>query len=400
MGRRLTALLSGRRKTDRAPLAALLALTRADVIWAAATALASAVLFATVLRSYPGLGDAAESVAGVSSLGILHAPGYPAYVIAAHIFTLLIPFGSEAFKVNLFSLVCGSVSVGVIHLLARRCGAARWAASIGALALAATAGFVFYSGFAKHDLFSGLLFLLGLYVALSWYNEPSRRRLVTLAVLIALGLGSSWPLEVLLLPTVLFILFVRRRRLAIWPLVQATAAGLLVLIAIYGFVMVRAAQNPAVNWGRATTVSRLIDLINRADFTPHHNPPQPTNGGASGGTPAAGTGQAPATGAGQAPAAGAGQAPADRRGTGPGGHDPPHRSRATRRAHRDQRRELRDHLCQGTRRARHAARGRRPDRVPVAATNHRQYPAPDHVPGQPGRRGDRRGSGPEPHVRH
>ena len=141
MGRRLTALLSGRRKTDRAPVAALLALTRADVIWAAATALASAVLFATVLRSYPGLGDAAESVAGVSSLGILHAPGYPAYVIAAHIFTLVIPFGSEAFKVNLFSLVCASVSVGVVHLLARRCGAARWAASIGALALAATAGF-------------------------------------------------------------------------------------------------------------------------------------------------------------------------------------------------------------------------------------------------------------------
>ena len=166
-------------------------------------------------------------------------------------------------------------------------------------------------------MFSGLLFLLGLYVALSWYNEPSRWRLVTLAVLIGFGLGSSWPLEILLLPTVLFILFARRRGLAIWPLVQATAAGLVAVIAIYGFVMVRAAQNPAVNWGRATTVSRLIDLINRADFTPHHNPPQPTGGAAAGATPSAGSGQAPATGAGQAPATGAGQAPATGAGRAP-----------------------------------------------------------------------------------
>ncbi len=282
IGRRITSLLRGRPEAARRPTE-LIELTRADIGWAAGTAAASAVLFATVLTNHPGLGDSAEAIAGVSSLGILHAPGYPAYVIAAHLFTLLIPVGSEAFKVNLFSLVCGVLSVAGVQLLARRCGAARWAGSIGALALAATAGFWFYTGFAKHDLFSGLLFLIALHLALSWQANPSRRGLIWLAVVIAIGLGSSWPLQILLLPTVAFILFVSRRRLKLGSLVSATATGLVVLVAMYGFVMVRAGENPALNWGGATTVSRLVNLIDRADFTPHGSSAQASSARSSAG---------------------------------------------------------------------------------------------------------------------
>ncbi len=131
----------------------------------------SAILFATTLNGHPGLGDAPESVAGVAELGVLHAPGYPAYVLAAWIFTLLVPFGSFAFQVNLFSLVCASLSIAGVYLLARRCGAARWASALGALALAVGAGFWFYSGFAKHDMFSGLLFVAALNLLLAWQAQ-------------------------------------------------------------------------------------------------------------------------------------------------------------------------------------------------------------------------------------
>ena len=243
--------------------------TRADLGWAAATGLASAGLFATVITSHPGLGDAPETVAGVSSLGILHSPGYPAYVLAAHIFTLLVPFGDEAFRVNLFSLVCASLSVAGVQLLARRAGAARWAASLGALTLAVSAGFWFYADFAKHDVFSGLLFLISLHLALAWQVRPTTRRLVALAAAIGLGLASSWPLELLVLPAVAFILFASRRQLSLRGLAPATATGLAVIVAMYGFVMVRASENPPLNWGGATTVSRLISLIERSDFNSH-----------------------------------------------------------------------------------------------------------------------------------
>ncbi len=161
------ALLKAALVGSRSGAPQLTELVRADLIWAAATGLASAALFATALTGHTYLGDGPETVAGVNSLGILHDPGYPSYVLVAHMFTLLVPVGCEAFRVNLFSLVCASLSIAVLQLLARRLGTARWAASLGALTLAASAGFWFYSGFAKHDIFSGLLFLLSMHLVLA-----------------------------------------------------------------------------------------------------------------------------------------------------------------------------------------------------------------------------------------
>lgn len=254
------------RRQDSTPL------SRPDLVWAGATAAISAILFATTLYSHPGLGDAPESVAGVSSLGVLHPPGYPAYVLAAWFFTLLVPFGTFALQVNLFSLVCASLSVAGVYLVARRCGAARWASALAGLALATGGAFWFYAGFAKHDMFSGLIFIAALYLLLDWQARPTTTRLVAFGVAVGIGLGSSWPLMVLLLPAAALTLFLGRRLVSVRSLGSAAAAGVLAVVALYGFVMVRAGQDPEVNWGHATNVGRLVDLIKRTDFTEEPRP--------------------------------------------------------------------------------------------------------------------------------
>lgn len=242
------------------------AIPRSDTVWAAAVAALSAALFATTLYGHPGLGDAPESVAGIASTGVLHAPGYPAYVIAGKLFTALVPFGSFAFQVNLFSLFCAALTVAGVYLLARRCGAARWASALGALALASGGAFWFYADFAKHDAFSGLLYLIALYLLISWQSNPSGKKLIGLGAVMGIGIGSSWPLMVFLVPTVALGIFLGRRHVSLRSLALATAVGAVVVVGLYGFVMVRAAQDPAINWGGATSLGRLIDLVNRADF--------------------------------------------------------------------------------------------------------------------------------------
>lgn len=74
----------------------LLELHRCDRAWATLVGRASGLLFATVLTAHTYLGDGPETVAAVSSLGILHDRGYPTYVLAAHLFTSLVPVGDEA----------------------------------------------------------------------------------------------------------------------------------------------------------------------------------------------------------------------------------------------------------------------------------------------------------------
>src|SRR5262245_53154457 len=66
-------------------------LARVDTWWAFATATLAAIVFATTFSSSVALGDAPEGVSGIHSLGVLHAPGYPSYVLLGRIFTTILP---------------------------------------------------------------------------------------------------------------------------------------------------------------------------------------------------------------------------------------------------------------------------------------------------------------------
>ncbi len=152
-------------------------------------------------------------------------------------------------------------------------GPAAGPASLGALTLAAGAGFWFYAGFAKHDMFSGLLFLVALHLTLAWQQRPSdrhadragggaRRRAGLIVAADGAARCRPWPSSC----------SAGRGRLSLPSLAYATATGLVILVALGGFVMVRAAQNPAVNFDDPTSISRLVELVTRADFTPHSVP--------------------------------------------------------------------------------------------------------------------------------
>jgi hypothetical protein len=76
-------------------------------------------------------------------LGVGHPPGYSAYTLLVHLFTLL-PWGSVAFRVNLLSamgvaVAAGSVALAVSALSARE---RKWDVLLGALAAAWELAFV------------------------------------------------------------------------------------------------------------------------------------------------------------------------------------------------------------------------------------------------------------------
>jgi hypothetical protein len=61
-----------------------------------------------------GLEDSGEFITAVASLGIAHPSGYPLYVVLGKLFTLLVPLGDIAWRVNLFSAFCASATVGLL----------------------------------------------------------------------------------------------------------------------------------------------------------------------------------------------------------------------------------------------------------------------------------------------
>ncbi len=90
---------------------------------AAVAVLAGILALAIYIRSLaPGLlwGDSAEFQMAAWLGGFAHPTGYPLYLMLGWLWTHLVPLRDPAFRMNLFSAVCGAVAVGLFSLLVIR----------------------------------------------------------------------------------------------------------------------------------------------------------------------------------------------------------------------------------------------------------------------------------------
>src|SRR3989344_8676467 len=130
-------------------------------------------------------GDSGEFIALAKTLGIAHPPGYPLYTMLAHLFTYL-PFGTLAFRVNLFSAVTSSLTVVVIYFICLELTSNRLASISASLFLAFSYLFWLYSlvaeVFSLHALFVTLIIL----VSISIFENPKNLKLFYLLSLLLL----------------------------------------------------------------------------------------------------------------------------------------------------------------------------------------------------------------------
>jgi hypothetical protein len=237
-----------------------------ESIVAAGVGVGAAALFLDTVSSHVALGDAPESVIGVRTLGILHAPGYPAYVLAAKAFGSIFAVGGWALRVNLFSVVCAALVVVATYLLARRLGASPAGAAIGSFAFASSSSFWFNAAFAKHYAFSALLVTASALLVVMWQRGGASALLIAAGALIGAGLGSAWQLAAIMALGLVVLVATGSRRPDVRVVVGAAAGLVVVALAVWCFVLVRAHQDPLLNWGDATNASRLLALIKQQDF--------------------------------------------------------------------------------------------------------------------------------------
>lgn len=226
----------------------------------------AAALFSSTVSGNVHFGDSAESAAGVGSLGILHAPGYVAWVGLARLFSELVPIGGLALRVALFSVVCASATVGVVFAIARRLGASPAGAAIGALSLAASSSFWFYAGYAKAYALTSFLIALTVWCLITWSSSGTRWRLAVAGLAMGLSLGAAWQSMAVAAPGLALLLVAYDRRPRVRDLSVLAASGLAAAGGVVGWVMVRASADPAVTWGGASTPGRAIRLLLMRDF--------------------------------------------------------------------------------------------------------------------------------------
>jgi hypothetical protein len=153
---------------------------------------AAFVAYAATLAHGLGWDDSGELATGVIRLAPVHSAGYAPYVWAGHLFTLVVPFGSDPTRVNLWSAFVGAIAVGLTARYVLVVSRSRAGAVVAALLLAAGPIFIYNATVASVYTFLGLAVALLLNAADAWWRRPSPARLALLGFAIGLvGLAHA-----------------------------------------------------------------------------------------------------------------------------------------------------------------------------------------------------------------
>ncbi len=229
---------------------------RTFISWGIAAALGGAALALYVSRMAPSVvpGDPGEYQIVAARWGIGHPPGYGFYALTGNLFTHLIPFGSFAWRANLFSAVCGALIAVLVYGMGRtlsKAPARSWAltASVYGQAPAILAALLVATGLdvwqhaihANAHILTALLIALSLFLLLRW--QRSRRDGWLFAFCVVAGLSPvHHPLLVFAFPAyAAFIVAVRPRILLDWRMLLKMVGFALIGLAAFLYYPIRCA---------------------------------------------------------------------------------------------------------------------------------------------------------------
>lgn len=222
------------------------------------------------------VGDSGELVAAAATLGIPHPSGYPLYVLLGHAWIWLLPFGSVAFRMSLFSAFFAAATCSVFFVVCRRSGVVPPMAWFATLLFALSPSFWSQAGIQRVYSLSAFFVVAVVGLALEWHRSnpvgaaehESRDIRWMVAAAFAAGLGASnhTIVGVVGAAVAVFVLAVepsllRRPR----HLMACCGAGLLGLLP-YAYLPLRSSREPRLDWGNPETATAFLDVVLRRDF--------------------------------------------------------------------------------------------------------------------------------------
>lgn len=212
------------------------------------------------------VGDSGELVAAVHQLGIPHPSGYPLYVILGKLWTLLVPLGTIAFRMSLFSAACAAAAAGVLHWLCHRLGLHPVAAAFSALLLAFSASYWGEANVQRVYSLNALFIAAATAAAFAWYRSRDSRPWLLAWFLCGLGATNHTFMAVYGVALGLFSLsvapgFLRRPRT-----LSLAAVAFVVGLLPYLYLPLRSRANPPLDWGNPENLQNLLAVVLRRGF--------------------------------------------------------------------------------------------------------------------------------------
>lgn len=219
------------------------------------------------------VGDSGELVTAVERLGIPHPSGYPLYVLLGKLWTLLVPVGSIAFRMSLFSALFAAAACGLLYRVGRETRLPVAASILAALVLGWSPSFWAEANVQRVYALNAFFVTWATLLAVRWdaataAADERRANRIFLGVLFVAGLGATnhTAMAVWGIAFVAFVALTRpvllRRPMALAPGGLAFGVGLLP----YLYLPIRSRQDPVLDWGNPEDFGSLVNVVTRADF--------------------------------------------------------------------------------------------------------------------------------------
>ncbi len=212
------------------------------------------------------VGDSGELVTAVHILGIPHPSGYPLYVLAGKLWTLIVPFASVAYRMSLFSAVFAAAAAALLYGVARRQKLHPLAALVGAGLLAVSPSFWGEANVQRVYSLNAFFVVASVGAFFEWHRSRDFRWLAGCFFLCGLGATNHTFMAVQALAVLAAaVIGSRPRVLKARPLAWVTGS-FLVGLAPYLYLPLRSRANPRLDWGNPETLSGFLHVVVRRDY--------------------------------------------------------------------------------------------------------------------------------------
>lgn len=192
--------------------------------------------------------DSAEFVTGAYTLGIVHAPGYPLYLILAH-FATLFPYASVPVIVNFLSAMFATLCIIVVFLTGYYLTKSYLWSSVSALMLAFSNLFWSRAVIAEVYSLNSLFVALLLFLCMLFIDTNSEKFLYGISLVAGFSLTHHTSV-VLILPWLLISLVVGSKKAIKKSQLLTSLFLLLAPLSLYAYFPIRNSANPPLNYIR------------------------------------------------------------------------------------------------------------------------------------------------------
>ncbi len=212
------------------------------------------------------VGDSGELVAASHLLGVPHPTGYPLYVMAGKLWSLLVPVGSVAFRMSLFSAAAAALACAGLYALLRRARLGAVAALVAAGLLAFAPSFWSQANVQRVYALNALFVVAATAAAWRWHETRSPRAFVAVAFLCGLGAANHTFMGFYALAFGVFAPASEPGLLRRPGLIAAAACATVGGLLPYLYLPLRSRADPRLDWGDPETLDAFLGVVLRRGF--------------------------------------------------------------------------------------------------------------------------------------